>query len=182
LTDRDTAARPAEAPAGRGAGTALLVAGLGAAGALAFQHVAGTGLPGCGAVGPCAEAAAGRRGSVGGWPVSYLGLASFAGLLAAWTDQGRGGVGPGLRLVARAGALVSAVYLAVTAAGGHGCVYCLVVHAANLAFRVRAERAPASAASAYPALAFATIFGLTSVALGVAEARSGATFQTGRRA
>lgn len=67
--------------------------------------------------------------------------------------------------------------MALIAAGGHACVYCLVVHAANLAFWLRAERAPASAASAYPALAFATIFGLTSVALGLAEARSGATFQ-----
>jgi protein-disulfide isomerase/uncharacterized membrane protein len=154
-------------------GTALLVLGLAATAALVLQHVADLGLPGCGAEGACAQAAASRWGSVRGWPVSFLGLAYFAGLAVAWMEQGRAGVDASLRQIARVGALVSVLYLVVIAASGHRCLYCLVTHGANLAFWLSVERTPRTAFSPYTAIAFGVIFGVTSVASAAVEWRSG---------
>src|SRR5947209_3345104 len=78
---------------------------------MVVQHLGGLSLPGCRPAGPCARAAASRWGAVGGWPVSFLGLAYFAGLTAAWTLLGRGGVPRPLRYVIRAGAAVSAGFV-----------------------------------------------------------------------
>ncbi len=181
-TDRGDAARPAGCVSGQRAGTALLVLGLAATGALALQHLAGLGLPGCGAGGACVEAAASRWGSVRGWPVSFLGLAYFAGLAIAWMEQERAGVDASLRQIVRVGALVSTLYLVVIVVGRHHCLYCLVAHAANLAFWLSVERGPKLAFSAYPALAFGVIFGVTSLALGAVDVRiDGAAAREGER-
>ena len=71
------------------AGQILLAVCLAAAGMLAAEHLSGLRLPGCGPSSGCAQLAAGRWGSIHGWPVSFLGAAWFAALAAffAWTGR-----------------------------------------------------------------------------------------------
>jgi len=130
---------------------------------LAVQQLGGLEVPGCGPASPCAEAAASRWGSVLGWPVSFLGLAYFSGLAAAWGLCGEG-VSRSLRLVIRLGAAVSAGFLLLIALEKHYCLYCLVAHLANLALWVLAERAPLRP-GLRPLVTAAAIFALASALL-----------------
>src|SRR5574340_726413 len=76
--------------------------------ALVTEHISGWSLPGCGQGSPCEQAANSVWGKVPliNWPVSFLGLAYFLGMLAAWI-AGRGALPPALRYLARLGALGS---------------------------------------------------------------------------
>ncbi len=153
----------------------LVVAAL-AAGGLVYKHFTGHKLPGCGEASACDQIESHPLGSVGGmwislrrlamgeqvaaisageafWPASFLGLALFGALLAAWvmvgarsvgrSGDGGGGGGGGvpvwLRWVARAGALASAIYTTVMVVSGHICPYCLTAHAGNLLFWIMME-------------------------------------------
>ncbi|TVQ53828.1 MAG: hypothetical protein EA377_07160 [Phycisphaerales bacterium] len=116
-------------------GFALLLAAVFSSGMLVAQHFLGGSVPGCGEGGACDRAAASVWGSIPGidWPVSFLGLAYFVGLLAAWLIVPRDGV-TRLRGLVRLGGLASIFYLIVIIAGGYACPYCLVSHAGNLGF------------------------------------------------
>ncbi len=124
-------------------GQALLLACLTAAGMLVLQHLGGLKLPGCSAQSACAQLAASRWGNVAGWPVSFLGAAWFAALWVfyAWTGRRQGLPSP-LRWGVRLGAAVSLFFLAMMAAYGHFCPYCVAVHIGNLAFWLLVESAP----------------------------------------
>ncbi len=151
-------------------GVVLIGVALAGCGVLVLAHLAGIGLPGCGAGSPCARATSGPWGSIPGlgWPVSFLGFAWFNAVLVVWCLGGvlrpgdshrpRGG-SPGregrsgraawsatadlrsVALVIRCGAAVSVVYVVVMVVGRLMCPYCLVVHAANLGLWIVAERA-----------------------------------------
>lgn len=124
--------------------------------------MAGFTLPGCGAGSDCARAAASAWGKLPGvqWPVSYLGLAFFVAMLAAWV-QGRGNVAGALRGAVWVGAFASAMYVGVMLTSGYVCNYCLAAHLANFAFLAVAElaRRPESAPAAWrPAATLITVF------------------------
>ncbi|MBL8990887.1 MAG: hypothetical protein JNJ48_04825, partial [Phycisphaerae bacterium] len=72
------------------AGGVLLAVALVMSLLLSLEALGALSLPGCGQGSPCARAAASAWGSVPGlgWPVSFLGLAYFAGALAAWAMAG----------------------------------------------------------------------------------------------
>jgi protein-disulfide isomerase/uncharacterized membrane protein len=143
-----------------------------------LQHFAGLKLPGCGEGSPCAAAASSVWGQLPipgtgfSWSVSFIGLAFFVSMLAAWV-AGRGRLSGPMRLLARLGALVSLIYLVIIVAGGYFCPYCIASHLGNLAFWIIAERSPRAArdARALGALGFTCVFALATAALGVAEWR-----------
>jgi protein-disulfide isomerase len=73
-----------------------------------------------------------------GWPLSFVGLAYFESMLVGWVVA-RGDLPKPLRAVMWVGAAGSLVLLAALFTEGHLCVYCLVVHVANLAWVGLAE-------------------------------------------
>jgi protein-disulfide isomerase len=132
-------------------GTAALVVALGASAALSASQAASLALPGCGPRSACAQAAASAFGRVPlvGWPVSYVGCAWFAGLLAAWWVS-RGALGTQLGWIARAGAVASVFLLGVLAAKELACPYCIAVHAGNLGFVLLAGVLPSREVRSWP--------------------------------
>ncbi len=152
-------------------GVLCLVAAAITSGVLVQEHF-GARLPGCGEGSACARAAASFWGKVPGtsWPVSFVGLAYFTGLLGAWlvsfgrlSGVQRGGVA--------AGGVLSLFYVGVMIAGGYFCQYCVGVHAANLAFVAITLIAPAAlpAAGHGPSWLLAGVFATVSVGLGYAD-------------
>jgi protein-disulfide isomerase len=140
---------------------------------LVLDHIGGLSLPGCGEGSPCAEAAASVWGRVPGvnWPVSFLGLAYFAGALAAWLGS-RHGIPPAFGNVARLGALISLGFVVVIFVEGHVCHYCLAAHAGNLAFWIVMERSRRSAVASWrPVVMMALVFIAASAVLGTTEWR-----------
>ena len=99
-----------------------------AAGLLTFQYFSGAALPGCGPTSACAELAAGPFGRLFALPVAFLGLAYFLALLVS---GGYRATSPGVWVV-RLGAVASLFYLGVMFAEQKWCLYCVVVHVANL--------------------------------------------------
>jgi protein-disulfide isomerase len=140
---------------------------------LALEHLAGLSLPGCGAGSPCAEASASVWGKVPyvGWPVSFLGLAYFLGLIATWIAT-RGRLPAALRMLVRVGVIGSVGFVAVMFRGGYVCPYCLVTHIANFAFWALVEFAARSTATLLrPATAFLTTFIVATAVLGLVDYR-----------
>jgi protein-disulfide isomerase/uncharacterized membrane protein len=138
---------------------------------LVLDHFGGISLPGCGVGSPCAKAAASAWGRLPGtsWPVSFVGLAYFTGMLLAWLLSG-GGVPSALRAIARIGVLVSVMYVIAIGIGGYGCWYCVAAHAGNFAFWIILELTRISPrAPARPIGALAGVFVCSSVILGAAE-------------
>ena len=117
------------------AGIVLLLVCAAAALLLSLEHVVGLSLPGCGAGSPCQQAAASVWGRVPyiRWPVSYVGLAYFLALLAAWFPM-RHGVPGVVRWIVRVGVLASISFTLIMFRGGYLCPYCLATHAGNVAF------------------------------------------------
>jgi protein-disulfide isomerase/uncharacterized membrane protein len=137
-------------------------------------------LPGCGLESDCAAVARSAWGKIPGvgWPTSFVGLAWFLALLAAWIADRRRGVAPALRWATRAGAVGSLVLLGAMIAMGHPCPYCIVVHAANLPFVVILEIAARRAAPGVASRAlvpFAATFAAASLLLGAALWASSST-------
>lgn len=130
------------------AGFVLLAIAIAASGALVWQHFGGADLPGCGADSACGKATGSAWGRLPlfNWPVSFVGLAYFIGLAAAWTGVPSRGFGL-LPWIARLGALFSILYIVVMLAGQMVCPYCLVAHVANFGFVGVLEFARRSAAS-----------------------------------
>lgn len=120
----------------------LSVAGLAAASTLALQQLGRIKAPGCGEAGGCVQLTGSRWGKIFGWPVSFLGTAWFASLVA-FQLAGWAGRVPGLLLTAfSAGALGSLFFLSLILCYRHVCPYCLMVHSANLAAWLLLATAP----------------------------------------
>jgi protein-disulfide isomerase/uncharacterized membrane protein len=184
--DQQTAPRPGSAiagcvsAAGAGVGPArfcigiiFLAVSIAAAGMMALEHLGGLRLPGCGAGSPCAQASQSVWGSVPyvNWPVSYLGLAYFAGLLVAWILM-RAGVAKALLWLVRLGVLASVGFVLVMIRGRYACPYCLATHVGNLGFWLLLETAPRAPRRRWqPVAAAASVFVAATVALGVFESR-----------
>ncbi len=165
-----------------------LVTGTLAAAALSARHLGAAALPGCGLESACDRLLASRWGAlpVLGWPVAFVGASWLLALSCAWVGS-RSGWSRRLAWSTRAGALASLFFVAAMLAGGEPCPYCLVVHAANLAFLVFSERAardPAGAAAAplqgrragAPAeRLFALVFLAATLGLGLAWHQRGAS-------
>lgn len=138
------------------AGFILLIAAIAASGMLVWQHFTAGSLPGCGPGSACADATGSAWGSVPliNWPVSFVGLAYFIGLAAAWLAVPTKGFGF-LPWVVRLGAAFSILYVGVMIVGDMPCPYCIASHIANLAFlgvmetaRLQVARAGARSATA----------------------------------
>lgn len=174
-TIQATPSVPEPRPAAPTAIGAVLLAGAAlAAGAMAWTRLGGITLPGCGAGSDCDRAANSPWGTVPGveWPVSYLGLAYFLGMLVAWIAA-RGAPGPGLRWVIRAGGAASLLFIGVMVAEQMLCKYCLAAHVCNLLFVGVVEWSARTGDQRRPVLrgvaAAAVVFVIATAALGVAE-------------
>lgn len=113
-------------------GSALLMLAIFASALLSAKHIWSLSLPGCGEGGGCEWAITGPWSAVFGYPVAFLGLAIFCGLLAVWLITGRRGVWPPLLLATRLGVVGSVTFLTVMIAAGHICPWCLAAHIGNL--------------------------------------------------
>jgi len=159
-------------------------------GVMVAHHLWGLHLPGCGEGSACAAAANSQWGNIpiGGhladgrprmWPVSFLGLAYFVGLLVAWVSSRRG-LSMSFRMLIRFGAMVSVGFVVILIVEGHFCKYCLGTHAGNLAFWLLMERTRkrgVSFASLRPVITTAVVFILASAGLYAAESRERAIVQ-----
>lgn len=136
----ETPAPPSTRSTAAWAGSLALLAGLVASCVLASRHL-GAPLVACGLDSPCERAlsSAWARLPVLGWPVAFLGVAYFAGLLSAW-GLGRGAWPGALAWCARVGAVASCVFLVAAFRLDAPCPYCLAVQLANLVFLVASER------------------------------------------
>ncbi|MFO0874091.1 MAG: thioredoxin domain-containing protein [Phycisphaerales bacterium] len=149
----------------------MLLVCIAASSGLALAHFDAAHLPGCGFDGGCARAAASAWGSVPWlrWPTSFVGVAYFAGLLAAWI-MARGALPVLLRGVVIASAVGSIGLLVVMATSDLRCAYCAVVHVANLGF-VPLALLPRREAPGLrrPVVAFSLVAVVATLGLGIAE-------------
>lgn len=166
-------AEPAVASIGIGArltGFVLLAMALRALATLSYAHLTGLAVPGCGPGSDCDLATRSAWGTIPGlrWPVSHLGVAYFAALLAVWLISPA--ISAGFRNVVRAGGLVSLLYTVVIVSTAMSCTYCLMAHAANFLFWILVEWRTRSAAlpvrSVVPLLG---TFAAFTLGLGIAE-------------
>lgn len=169
---RETRARLGGGGTGSGflLGIVMLAVAVLGAGMLAYQHF-GAHIPGCGPESACASLEKTIWGKVPGigWPVSFLGVAYFAALLAAWIAV-RGMLDPKLRLIVNMGAIVSALFVGLMVSLGKVCFYCLVSHLANFAFVGIAMRRESRLGALRPALASsAAVFAVVTIVLAMAE-------------
>jgi protein-disulfide isomerase/uncharacterized membrane protein len=154
---------------------------LGAALMLVLAHFGAVELPGCGMASDCTRAAGSRWGRLPGseWPLSFLGIAYFQALLAAFIYGG--GRMPGwLRGFVAAGAGVSMVLIGVMFREGYFCGYCLVIHALNITFAIGYELShrltdtneSATSERVSPLVSFSATFVATSLLLAVMQHQS----------
>ena len=133
-------------------GLAFLAVATAASWVLAADHLRLFKPPGCGDGSPCDLAAQSAFGTVPllGWPTSFVGMAYFLSLAAAWTVARRSAAGQfpaAFRNLVRAGAGMSVIFLVAMIAGGYACLYCIAAHAGNFLFLVVMEtvaRTPAA--------------------------------------
>ncbi|MBV9125102.1 MAG: hypothetical protein JO112_17235, partial [Planctomycetes bacterium] len=123
--------RSSGVPGGRRlAGLLLLAAGVAASLVLVWQHLQGRGDPAWDG-----SRVGSWEGSIGGWPHSFLSLAYFIGLAAAWFPSSKGKVPASFRYLVRLGGLASAgLLLLVFLGGGEQWGWLLAAHGANLVF------------------------------------------------
>ncbi|MAJ47015.1 MAG: hypothetical protein CBC35_07170 [Planctomycetes bacterium TMED75] len=95
-------------------------------------------LPGCGPSSGCDKVTSGVWGSIPGlnWPVSFIGLAYFVGLLVAWL---KAAPSRNLLLIMRFGMLCSIGFVVIMVSEGSFCRWCVVSHAGNLVAWLCAE-------------------------------------------
>ncbi|MBC7771004.1 MAG: thioredoxin domain-containing protein [Pyrinomonadaceae bacterium] len=120
-------------------GLVCLVFAAVASGFLVSKHFGGV-LPGCGPQSGCDALERSPRSRwplpfTGGmvWPVSFLGLAYFISMLAAWLLSKRS-IDVALRVLATLGVLASLMFAVAMLYEWKFCRYCAVAHAANAAF------------------------------------------------
>ncbi|MBI1849649.1 MAG: thioredoxin domain-containing protein [Planctomycetes bacterium] len=152
---------------------ALVVAG-GSALVLALGHLGAMAVPGCGPESACAKLAASTWGKVPlvDWPVSFLGVAWFAGLAAAWSAA-RGTPGPSLAWLSRLGAFGSTTFVGAMIGEQLLCPWCLAVHVASVVFWAIVEwgrlARPAAAPSKWQVATGVAAFALMTGLLAFAE-------------
>lgn len=124
-----------------GMGVALLAGCVASAGLLAAQHLRAFDLPGCGDGGACDAAAKSPWSKVPGlgYPIAFVAASYALALLLAWVVT-HGRLAAALRMLARAGALASLLYVGVSIALGLACPYCIAFHACNIGFWIVMER------------------------------------------
>lgn len=129
-----------------------LVVALAGAGMLVLHHFGTIELAGCGVGDACDKATKGPMGRIAGMPVSFIGLAGFAGLFAAWIAC-KGRAPMWLAWVARLSFATSLIYIGAMLALDALCPYCLTAHAGNLIFLIAVEwsRAASGRATSSPA-------------------------------
>jgi protein-disulfide isomerase/uncharacterized membrane protein len=140
---------------------------------LVLSHVKGISLPGCQKGGACDQVAAGPWGKVPRtqWPISFVGLAYFSGLLLAWLGS-KGGIAAPLRYLVRLGVLCSVLYSIVLIVEQKFCVYCVGTHLANFAFWIILEKCGSTPLSIWrPVATVGVVFLLASAALGAIRER-----------
>lgn len=157
-----------------GLGILLLAAAASASLVQVLDALGAMDAPGCGRNSDCHAAGSSSFGTLPlvDWPLSYLGLQWFAGLLVAWIRT-RGNVGVVGLWIVRVGVASSLFYSGVLAARGFVCPYCIAVHVANLAFYVvleTRERTGATAARTVITPVLATV-GVLTIALAVLKAQ-----------
>ena len=155
------------------AGCVLLLICVASSLMLALEHLVGISLPGCGEGSGCAEAAASVWGTVPyvNWPVSFLGLSYFLGVLLVWLGSRRG-MSAGFRWLLRLGALISIGFTIIMVVEGHVCQYCVALHLCNVIFTILIEfTKPLRIGALKPLAICAGVFVLSSAILGVAESR-----------
>ncbi len=159
-------------------GALLLLLSLGVSLLLTAEQFDRLRLPGCAVESPCGALTAGRwakfpfwEDASYRWPVSFLGVAFFAGLLAAWLLAPRTGVPSVLRWLARLGAAGSLGFAAIMYWEKTFCAYCSAVHAGNLAFWIVAETTVKAGSFRRPLMAFVCTAVAISAALGWGETR-----------
>src|SRR5207244_574426 len=120
---------------------------------------------------PCQELIQGASGKLGrtGWPVSFVGIAYFVGLLAAWWRSPRTGLPWSLRWLTRLGLLGSAWFVSVMYLEQQFCPYCAAVHAGNLAFWLVAETTVAGPFPRRPVVAFVASAALVTLTLALTQ-------------
>jgi uncharacterized membrane protein len=98
-------------------------------------------LPGCRAGSSCYRILHSRWAFLPGipWPVSFLGLSYFLSLLLVWIWK-HGQFPFILRVLIRVGAAASFGFTCIMIFQSDICIYCLLTHAANLAFWMLSER------------------------------------------
>ncbi len=114
-------------------GTLALLVATASSGLMSMHRLGAFALPGCSIQSPCEAAARSKWGTLPGldWPLSYLGFAYFAALLASWTAT-RGRWGMASRALVTLGALPSILLLVVMLKDRLACPYCLAAHGGNL--------------------------------------------------
>lgn len=120
-----------------------LIIALVGAGMLVLHHFGTIELAGCGVGDACDKATKGPMGRIAGVPVSFIGLAGFAGLLAAWVLC-KGRAPSWLAWIARLSFAASLIYIGAMLALDALCPYCLTTHAGNLIFLASVEWSRAS--------------------------------------
>jgi protein-disulfide isomerase len=129
-------------------------------------------LPGCGPGSSCDAITNGPWGTIPfiGWPVSFLGLAWFVGMLWGWLKSS--GNSHALLCLARAGAVASIGFIVLMGSLGTFCKWCVLAHISNIVFWGIAEllRRPKSPQSDCPSatVPFVKAFVLSTVALAIA--------------
>jgi protein-disulfide isomerase/uncharacterized membrane protein len=116
------------------AGAVLLAISAAASGVLVYKHFGGR-APGCGPQSACdaLEATIWGKVPVIDWPTSFVGLAFFLGMLAAWVT-GRGRLPLALLGLMGVSVAASLLLLGVMAVEAKFCPYCISAHAGNLGF------------------------------------------------
>lgn len=118
-------------------GCALLCGAIAFSGLLVLKRLGfiDQSLPGCGPGSACDKITSGPFGSIPwvDWPVSFIGLAWFVGLLVVWI-LARGGLSTIARWLVRLGALGSLGFVLIMVAEGAICPYCLATHLCNFGF------------------------------------------------
>ncbi|QDT73406.1 DsbA family protein [Lacipirellula limnantheis] len=110
---------------------------------LVIQNIVGMTLPGCGITSACAQLSAGRWGSLFGWPISYVGLAYFAAVVAALLSSPAGQLPKAVKFTLSLGAAASIGFIVIMFSGGAWCPYCVVVHLSNLGLCTLVWKEPA---------------------------------------
>ena len=130
----------------------------------------GDSLPGCGPQSACDQITNGPWGRIPwlNWPVSFLGLAWFLGLLVAMLLS-RSGVSSSLRWIIRAGALLSLGFVLIMVADGAICPYCLAVHVCNFGLWITIEVAHQHAVGSRAVVGGVVAFSIATIALGIGQ-------------
>jgi protein-disulfide isomerase/uncharacterized membrane protein len=173
-----TARAPEPAPAWAAVlGTVFLAGSVLMSLLLTLEYLGAVKLPGCGEDSPCHQAARSVWGRVPGigWPMSYVGLAYFLGILAAWLIT-RAALPAAIRWLARLGVLGSLGFCIILVIEKLLCNYCLAAHVGNFLFWITLERTKARTARAGPAVAIlAGVFVLVTAVLALWDRQVHAT-------